>query len=167
VKVREVEEDEEDLDGFKELGQSKWSKDFEATEKTENVEKNKHALSGLAQTYGTHHKSVSWVTGYNKYFVLFIYTQSSMYLLLQLEKGGFSIAATKRKFTSSLIIGPGSGYNLVSNPLSEDSTGTKGRTNNENKKRFSEQLRDEGASFRAVFDKRKQRIGVFENGDVE
>ncbi|TVU33028.1 hypothetical protein EJB05_24808 [Eragrostis curvula] len=141
------EEDEEDLDGFKELGQSKWSKDFEDTEKTENVEKNKHALSGLAQTYGTHHKSVSWGD--------------------RLEKGGFSIAATKRKFTSSLIIGPGSGYNLVSNPLSEDSTGTKGRTNNENKKRFSEQLRDEGASFRAVFDKRKQRIGVFENGDVE
>jgi hypothetical protein len=41
-----------------------------------------------------------------------IHTQ--LYLLLQLEKGGFSIAATKRKLSSSLIIGPGSGYNLVS-----------------------------------------------------
>lgn len=34
--------------------------------------------------------------------------------LLQLEKGGFSIGAAKRRLTSSLIIGPGSGYNLVS-----------------------------------------------------
>lgn len=56
----------------------------------------------------------------------------------------------------------------VSNPLAEDnSTRMKGNTNNETKKRFSEQLRDEGQSFRAVFDKRKQRIGVFENGDDE
>ncbi|KAL6628930.1 hypothetical protein ACP70R_028695 [Stipagrostis hirtigluma subsp. patula] len=140
------EEEEEDLDGFKELGQSKWSKDFEDTEKSENAEGNTHALSGLAHTYGTRRKSVSWGD--------------------RLEKGGFSIAATKRKLTSSLVIGPGSGYNLVSNPLAEDnSTGTKGKTNNETKRRFSEQLRDEGESFRAVFDKRKQRIGVFENGD--
>ncbi|KAK3152482.1 hypothetical protein QOZ80_2BG0159560 [Eleusine coracana subsp. coracana] len=139
-------EEEENLDGFKELGQSKWSKYFEEdTEKSENAEENKHALSGLARTYGTHHKSVSWGD--------------------RLEKGGFSIAATKRKLTSSLIIGPGSGYNLVSNPLAEDFTGTKGTTSNETKKRFSEQLRNEGESFRAVFDKRKQRMGVFENGD--
>jgi YLP motif-containing protein 1 len=54
----------------------------------------------------------------------------------------------------------------ASNPLAEDFTGTKGRTNNETKKRFSEQLRDEGESFKVVFDKRKQHIGVFENGDV-
>jgi len=56
----------------------------------------------------------------------------------------------------------------VSNPLAEDdSIGTKGKTNNETKRRFSEQLRVEGESFRAVFDKTKQRIGVFENGDEE
>ncbi|GJM90594.1 hypothetical protein PR202_ga06893 [Eleusine coracana subsp. coracana] len=139
-------DEEENLDGFKELGQSKWSKYFEEdTEKSENAEENKHALSGLARTYGTHRKSVSWGD--------------------RLEKGGFSIAATKRKLTSSLIIGPGSGYNLVSNPLAEDFTGTKGRTSSETKKRFSEQLRNEGESFRAVFDKRKQCMGVFENGD--
>ncbi|CAN6271933.1 unnamed protein product [Urochloa humidicola] len=136
---------EDDLDAFKELGQSKWSKDFEdGIEKSENT----HALSSLAQTYSTRQKRVTWGD--------------------RLEKGGFSIAATKRKLASSLVIGPGSGYNLVSNPLAEDnSAGTKGKTNNEAKKRFSEQLRNEGQSFRAVFDKRKQRIGVFENGDDE
>uniref|UniRef100_A0A0A9DJ85 Uncharacterized protein n=1 Tax=Arundo donax TaxID=35708 RepID=A0A0A9DJ85_ARUDO len=86
---------EEDLDGYKEPGQSKWSKDFEDDiEKSDNPEGNTHALSGLAQTYGTRCKSVSWGD--------------------RLEKGGFAIAATKRKLTSSIIIGPGSGYNLVS-----------------------------------------------------
>jgi len=115
-------------------------------EKSGSAEGNRHALSGLAQTYSSHGKSVGWGD--------------------QLEKGGFSIAATKRKHTSSLIIGPGSGYNLVSNPLAEDnSTGIKEKTNTETKRRFSEQLRDEGESFRAVSGKRKQRVGVFENGD--
>lgn len=52
---------EDDLNAFKELGQSKWSKDFEDdTEKYENAEGNTHALSGLAQTYSTHKKRVSW-----------------------------------------------------------------------------------------------------------
>jgi len=51
-----------------------------------------------------------------KLIILFmlISAHPSSYLLLQLEKGGFSISATKRKLTSSLVIGPGSGYNLVS-----------------------------------------------------
>ena len=54
-------EAEDDLDAFKELGQSKWSKDVEDdTEKTENTEGNTHALSGLAQTYSTRQKRVSW-----------------------------------------------------------------------------------------------------------
>jgi YLP motif-containing protein 1 len=49
--------DDEDLDGFKELRQSKWSKYFEEdTEKSENADENKHALSGLARTYGTRRK---------------------------------------------------------------------------------------------------------------
>lgn len=52
---------EDGLDGLKELGQSKWSKDFEdETTKSENTEENTHALSGLARTYSTGHKSVSW-----------------------------------------------------------------------------------------------------------
>jgi len=56
----------------------------------------------------------------------------------------------------------------VSNPFAGDnSTGMKGKANNETKKRFSEQLRDEGQSFKAVFDQRKQRIRVLENGDDE
>jgi YLP motif-containing protein 1 len=56
----------------------------------------------------------------------------------------------------------------VSNPLAEDnSTGVKDNVNTETKRRFSEQLRDEGQSFKAVFDKRKQRIGVFDNGNDE
>lgn len=141
--------DEEDLDDIKELGQSKWSKDFDDdTEKSKHTEGNTHALSGLAQTYGTRRKTLTWGD--------------------RLEKGGFSIGAAKRRRTSSLIIGPGSGYNLVSNPLDEDSsTETKDKVNNETKRRFCEQLRDEGQSFRAVFDKRKQRVGVFENGNDE
>lgn len=141
--------EDDDLDGYKELGQSKWSKDFdEDTEKPKHAEGSSHALSGLAQTYGTRRKTVSWGD--------------------RLEKGGFSIGAAKRRLTSSLIIGPGSGYNLVSNPLAEDnSTGMKGKVNNETKRRFSEQLRDEGQSFRAVFDQRRQCIGVFDNGDDE
>jgi YLP motif-containing protein 1 len=56
----------------------------------------------------------------------------------------------------------------VSNPLAEDnSTGVKDNVNTETKRRFSEQLRDEGQSFKAVFDKKKQRIGVFDNGNDE
>jgi YLP motif-containing protein 1 len=56
----------------------------------------------------------------------------------------------------------------VTNPLPEDnSAGVKDKVNNETKRRFSEQLRDEGQSFKAVFDKRKQRIGVFDNGNDE
>jgi len=52
---------EDDLDGLKELGQSKWSTDFEDdTEKSKNTEENTHALSGLAQTYSTGRKRVSW-----------------------------------------------------------------------------------------------------------
>ncbi|XP_047081292.1 YLP motif-containing protein 1-like [Lolium rigidum] len=141
--------DEEDLDDIKELGQSKWSKDFdEDTEKSKHADGSRHALSGLAQTYGTHRKTLTWGD--------------------QLEKGGFSIGAAKRRLASSLIIGPGSGYNLVTNPLAEDnSTGVKDKVNNETKRRFCEQLRDEGQSFKAVFDKRKQRIGVFDNGNDE
>uniref|UniRef100_A0A0E0CHV8 YLP motif-containing protein 1 n=1 Tax=Oryza meridionalis TaxID=40149 RepID=A0A0E0CHV8_9ORYZ len=141
--------EEDDLDGYKELGQSKWSKDFdEDTEKSDHAEGSTHALSGLAQTYSTHRKTVTWGD--------------------RLEKGGFSIGAAKRRLTSSLIIGPGSGYNLVSNPLAEDnSKQAKGVINTDTKKRFSEQLRDEGESFRAVFDKRRQRVGLFGNGDGE
>ncbi|CAD6253147.1 unnamed protein product [Miscanthus lutarioriparius] len=85
---------EDDLDGLKELGQSKWSTYFEDdSEKSKNTEENTHALSGLAQTYSTGRKRVSWGDRF--------------------EKGGFSISATKRKLTSSLVIGPGSGYNLA------------------------------------------------------
>jgi YLP motif-containing protein 1 len=49
----------------------------------------------------------------------------------------------------------------------DNSAGVKDKVNNETKRRFSEQLRDEGQSFKAVFDKRKQRIGVFDNGNDE
>ena len=53
--------DEEDLDGIKELGQSKWSKDFdEDTEKSKHADGSTHALSGLAQTYGTRRKALTW-----------------------------------------------------------------------------------------------------------
>lgn len=36
-----------------------------------------------------------------------------LFICFQADRTGFSIAAAKKRATSSLIIGPGSGYNLV------------------------------------------------------
>ncbi|XP_072961711.1 uncharacterized protein [Typha angustifolia] len=133
-------EEEEEVTAVKELGKSKWSKDLdEDAEDSYGKERNSGALFGLVQAYGKSRKSVHWGD--------------------KDERRGFSIGAAKKRTTSSLIIGPGSGYNLESNPLIEDDTTSKGRSNTESKKRFSEQLRAERESFKAVFDRRRQRIG--------
>ncbi|XP_010925361.1 uncharacterized protein [Elaeis guineensis] len=136
------EEEEEPL-GVKELERSKWSRDLdEDIENSEGAGKNSNALSGLIQAYSKSEKSVHWGD--------------------QADRTGFSIAAAKKRASSSLIIGPGSGYNLESNPLvdKEDAVENTGRGNiNESRKRFHEQLRAERESFKAVFDRRRQRIG--------
>ncbi|KAJ8471018.1 hypothetical protein OPV22_025361 [Ensete ventricosum] len=138
-------EEEEGQTRIKELGSSKWSKDLEEDiENSENVRGNINALSGLIQAYSKSGKSVHWGD--------------------QADKSGFSIGAMKKQI--SLIIGPGSGYNLASNPMvkDQDSVGaTESSSMSESKRRFSEKLHAEHESFRTIFNKRRQRIGGFFN----
>ncbi|XP_042401847.1 uncharacterized protein LOC121991854 [Zingiber officinale] len=140
----ESDEEEEEQTRIKELGCSKWSKNLdEEDEKPGGVGKNLNALSGLMHVYTNGGKSVHWGD--------------------QLNKSGFSIGAVKKH---SLIIGPGSGYNLASNPVVEnqDSAGaTKNSSTSESKRQFTEKLRAEHESIRAVLNKRRQRIGGFFN----
>ncbi|XP_042454383.1 uncharacterized protein LOC122038622 [Zingiber officinale] len=136
----EFDEGEEWQTRIKELGSSKWSKDLdEEDKKLEGVGKNINALSGLIHAYSKSGKSVHWGD--------------------QLNKSGFSIGTVKKH---SLIIGPGSGYNLASNPVGENQDITEAaKTSNtsESKRRFSEKLRAEHESIRALLSKRRQRIG--------
>ncbi|XP_042405455.1 uncharacterized protein LOC121995756 [Zingiber officinale] len=140
----ESDEEEEEQTRIKELGCSKWSKNLdEEDEKPGGVGKNLNALSGLMHVYTNGGKSVHWGD--------------------QLNKSGFSIGAVKKR---SLIIGPGSGYNLASNPVVEnqDSAGaTNNSSTSESKRQFTEKLRAEHESIRAVLNKRRQRIGGFFN----
>ncbi|TQD75055.1 hypothetical protein C1H46_039424 [Malus baccata] len=133
----------------KELGRSKWSEilDDDDTEKADGVKGKFNALSGLIHAYRKEAKSVCWSD--------------------QVGYTGFSIAAAKKANVLSLVIGPGSGYNLVqqddlikSNPLPEEENSTT-HSSGESKKQkaFQEQLRAERESFKAVFDRRRQRIG--------
>ncbi|CAK7322862.1 unnamed protein product [Dovyalis caffra] len=130
--------EENHLSGLKELGKSKWSDDLDEddTQGSEGKRAN-NALSGLA--YRKQRKSVHWSD--------------------QVGDTGFSIGAAKKGNMLSLVIGPGAGYNLKSNPLSEEERPTS--TSSIGKSRhsiFQERLRVEHESFKAVFDRRKQRI---------
>ncbi|KAJ4789161.1 P-loop containing nucleoside triphosphate hydrolases superfamily protein [Rhynchospora pubera] len=137
--------EEEEAVGVKDIRQSKWSKNIEEeTEKPESSKGNEGVLSGLMQAYGKRksRKSIHWGDW--------------------AEIGGFSIgsAAQKRAYLS-LVIGPGSGYNLKSNPLideEKESLNSRGKINPETKKLLSEQLRAERESFKAIFDRRRLRI---------
>ncbi|KAL4012543.1 hypothetical protein IC575_029646 [Cucumis melo] len=128
----------------KELGRSKWSNDLDDddTEKIDGRNGHSNALSGLIQAYAKEGKSVRWMD--------------------QVRNTGFSIGAAKKANRLSLVIGPGPGYNLKSNPLAEEEyRGSTQNNSNESKKhsRFEERLRAESESFKVVFDKRRQRIG--------
>ncbi|KAL4559232.1 hypothetical protein LXL04_031367 [Taraxacum kok-saghyz] len=129
----------------KDLSKSKWSNDLDENESIEGGEKkNGGALSGLIQAYSKEGKSVRWGD--------------------QGGNVGFSISATRKATTTrSLVIGPGSGYNLKSNPLAEEEY-LKLKPKSQNV--FQQQIRAECESFKAVFDKRKQRIGGF-NADED
>ncbi|XP_078432188.1 P-loop containing nucleoside triphosphate hydrolases superfamily protein isoform X2 [Wolffia australiana] len=131
----------------RELGKSKWSTDLE-----EDVHEKKaiqggprlDSFSGLIQAYSKHAKSVMWAD--------------------QAEKKGFSIGASRNKSACTLVIGPGAGYNLESNPHkpedSADEMERSGVNMKRNKSLFLDHTRAEHESFRAVFDRRRrQRIG--------
>lgn len=127
----------------KELGRSKWSNDLDDddTERTDGRNGHANALSGLIQAYAKEGKSVRWMD--------------------QIGNTGFSIGAAKKANRLSLVIGPGAGYNLKSNPLAEEEYRGSTQNSSESKKhsRFEERLRAESESFKVVFDKRRQRIG--------
>ncbi|KAK9277819.1 hypothetical protein L1049_027375 [Liquidambar formosana] len=131
----------------KELGRSKWSDDLDEDDAQgmEGAKGNLNVLSGLIQAYGKEGKSVHWGD--------------------QVGKTGFSIGAAKKEKVLSLVIGPGAGYNLKSNPLPEEENPTSMQNIGESKRQgvFQERLRAERESFKAVFDRRRQRIGL----DVE
>ncbi|KAJ6868773.1 hypothetical protein NC651_033764 [Populus alba x Populus x berolinensis] len=133
--------EEDHPSGLKELGKSKWSDDLDEgdTKGSESMRTN-NALSGLVQAYQKQRKSVHWSD--------------------QVGDTGFSIVAAKKANMLSLVIGPGAGYNLKSNPLSEEErpTSTAG-VGKSKQSMFQERLRVEHESFKAVFDRRKQRIG--------
>ncbi|CAN4099356.1 unnamed protein product [Withania somnifera] len=139
----------------KELAKSKWSSDLDEddTRRNEDATKNFNALSGLIQSYSKKGKSLRWGD--------------------QVTKRGFSIGSAKAT-NVSLVIGPGAGYNLKSNPLPEEEMFKLTRNNGEPKRHniFQERLRAERESFRAVFesirtgsDKRRQRIFGFNAED--
>ncbi|KAI3885938.1 hypothetical protein MKX03_001378 [Papaver bracteatum] len=132
-------EGNDDSIGVKELGRSKWSFDEdEYTERPRGPKGKLNAPSGLLKPYSMKKKSVHWGD--------------------QGGRTGFSIGAAKKSSMKSLVIGPGAGYNLKSNPVSEEvksgnesSWGTKSSV-------FQEHIRAERESFRAVFDRRRHRI---------
>ncbi|KAJ0231343.1 Uncharacterized protein HA466_0300050 [Hirschfeldia incana] len=121
----------------KELSRSKWSnvEEDDETEKSQSTRQNSKSLSRSSQQCLTKGKTVWWG-----------------------DKGGdagFSIGA-KNMNMPSLVIGPGSGYNLKSNPLSEAESRALADAIGKAKVRgiFQDQLRAERESFKAVFDKR-------------
>ncbi|XP_022735996.1 uncharacterized protein LOC111289318 isoform X2 [Durio zibethinus] len=126
---------------IKELSRSKWSNDLDEdqTEGSESIKGNLNALPGLIQAYGKKGKSVHWSD--------------------QGGDTGFSIGAAKKAKMLSLVIGPGAGYNLKSNPLpKEESYTSDSSVNSKKQSSFQQRIRAEHESFKAVFDRRK-RIG--------
>ncbi|CAN1753757.1 YLP motif-containing protein 1 [Linum perenne] len=146
VKAQDAEEDQ--TSGVKELGKSKWSEVFDEDDRKLHREAkgNVNALSGLVRAYGKKRKSVRWSD--------------------QVASTGFSIGAAKTGNMHSLVIGPGAGYNLKANPLPEEEASNSKPAQSSRKSRrqsaFQDRLRAEQESFKAVFDRRKQRIGVLD-----
>ncbi|KAH6799046.1 hypothetical protein C2S51_035530 [Perilla frutescens var. frutescens] len=140
---------EEHLDEVKALGKSKWSNDLDDDDvhKTEATRGNSSALSSLFKSYSK--KAANIIQEYRT-------PNDSM---VEDELVGFSIGAGKTA-NVSLVIDSGSDYNLKSNPLPEEEKLNQRYTGESRRQNvFQEQLRAERESFRAVIDKRKQRIG--------
>ncbi|KAH7372466.1 hypothetical protein KP509_17G006000 [Ceratopteris richardii] len=103
-----------------------------------------NALSGLMSTYGRKDKFVHWSDNQ------FVKDCSS----------GFSIGTKK----TSLIIGPGPGYNGESNPTVVDESFSE-QVEAKKSRKFVEQLRAEQEAFKAVFARRRQRIRGMDDED--
>ncbi|CAH2043793.1 unnamed protein product [Thlaspi arvense] len=129
----------------KELSRSKWSnveEEDDETEKSQSTRRNSKSLSRSSRERLREGKTVWWG-----------------------DKGGdagFSIGAARNMNMPSLVIGPGSGYNLKSNPLSREESLALADAVGKAKVRgiFQDQLRAERESFKAVFDKRHVRIAT-------
>ncbi|KAI4303884.1 hypothetical protein MLD38_039469 [Melastoma candidum] len=123
------------------LGRSKWSDDLEELENDIDVSKKDTVtvISRLDRARGMSEKSVHWGD--------------------QGGDTGFSLA--KKANAISLVIGPGAGYNLKSNPLPKDEKLTQNYDGSGIKRKnvFQEQLLAEQESFKAVFERRRQRLG--------
>ncbi|CAN7023515.1 hypothetical protein IGI04_023855 [Brassica rapa subsp. trilocularis] len=137
INERKWEEEPSSHTEVKELSKSKWSnvEEDDETEKSQSTRRNSKSLSKSSQERLTKGKTVWWG-----------------------DKGGdagFSIGARNMNMPS-LVIGPGSGYNLKSNPLSEAESRALADAIGKAKVRgiFQDQLRAERESFKAVFDKR-------------
>lgn len=138
----------------KDLTKSKWSDDHDDdnTNAKEPEKVDGNALSGLMQAYGKGDRCVRWAdqgdVGSDK---------------------GFSIGCVPQN-KRALIIGPGAGYNEVSNPLPEEERnysmhGSNSGGESKRNTKLLDQLRAEQESFRAVFDRRRHRIGGMEEDD--
>ena len=133
------------------------------------------------------------VTRYSFVRLVSLYISSlSLYLSpfsSQIELRGFSIGA--KQSISALIIGPGPGYNLVrysslslslslslyflplkenvsqgSNPpTADEAERSKEGSSRKKSSLFLDNIRAERESFRAIFDRRRQRIGGFDDAD--
>lgn len=137
INERKWEEETSSHTEVKELSRSKWSnvEEDNETEKSRSTRQNSKSLSRSSQERLTKGKTVWWG-----------------------DKGGdagFSIGARNMNMPS-LVIGPGSGYNLKSNPLSEAESRALADAIGKAKVKgiFQDQLRAERESFKAVFDKR-------------
>ncbi|GAB2221115.1 hypothetical protein Droror1_Dr00012283 [Drosera rotundifolia] len=141
--------DENSEPEVKDLGHSKWLGDLDDGD-AEGAEARKvksNSLYGLLQTYSKEGKSVHWGD--------------------KALNSGFSIGASKKANMASLVIGPGAGYNLKSNPLSEEDAppSSQGSADTKQHHMFEERLRAERQSFKAVFDRKRQRVGGFDADD--
>ncbi|WVZ11548.1 hypothetical protein V8G54_016078 [Vigna mungo] len=164
----------------RELGKSKWSEDFSEDDigQTEGMKGNINALSGLIHQYGKERKSVHWGDqGLNvRHEVLYGKDGGMSYQLIGGGKTGFSIGAARKVNALSIVIGPGAGYNLLknfsprilelfhgedpkSNPLPEEDSPSRNSVESKKHSIFQERIRAERESFKAVFDRRRHRIG--------
>ncbi|KAI3931344.1 hypothetical protein MKX01_040261 [Papaver californicum] len=139
-------EGNDDSIGVKELGRSKWSLDEdEYTERPRGPKGKLNAPSELLKAYSMKKKSVHWGD--------------------QVGKTGFSIGTAKKSSMKSLVIGPGAGYNLKSNPVSEEVKSGNESSWGTNSSVFQEHIRAERESFRAAFDRRRHNIQGLDTED--
>ncbi|BFI40368.1 YLP motif-containing protein 1 [Marchantia polymorpha subsp. ruderalis] len=123
--------------------------DSDSSSDGEGVENN--ALSGLMMAYGKKDKHVQWADQQDG----------------NSGNKGFAIGSVPEKEVC-LVIGPGPGYNKASNPVEEEDKRTQADSDIKHTTKFLEQYRAEQEAFKAVFARRRHRVGGFdddENGE--